>query len=87
MKLLDERMADVSKRLQDAKDPSVRGELKKTLANFEARKKELASQVSSAGKGGGRKLRLDFPRLTSDYKDDPALAAEVAQIEPSPGTH
>jgi 2',3'-cyclic-nucleotide 2'-phosphodiesterase (5'-nucleotidase family) len=87
LKILDDRMADISKRLEATKDPAARAELKKTLATFEARKKQVGGELSSAGKGGGRKLHLDFPLLTSDYNDDPGLAAEVSRIEPTPGAH
>jgi len=92
----DRRQADfvgqqiktLEERLAAAKDKSAVGDLKKTLADFRQRHKDLLAALAKNTAPSARTVKLDWVTLGQDVADDPKLKAEVLKIDPSySGTH
>nr|WP_095983054.1 5'-nucleotidase [Melittangium boletus] len=85
LKVIEQNLQQAKQSLAAAKDESVRGTWKETIAGLEARKKELAAFQGPSGKGSERTLRFSYVALGSDVPDDPELKQRVERIEP-PGS-
>jgi 2',3'-cyclic-nucleotide 2'-phosphodiesterase (5'-nucleotidase family) len=81
--MLDSQIAEVRKRL-DSGNPEVKKSLSQAIQSFQARRDSLAKESLSLAAGARRTLKLEFLTLGSEYRDDPALKAQVAVLEPQP---
>ena len=85
LKVIENNLQQAKQSLAAAKDETVRGTWKETIAGLEARKKEMAAFKGPGGKGSERTLRFSYVALGSDVPDDPELKQRVERIEP-PGS-
>jgi 2',3'-cyclic-nucleotide 2'-phosphodiesterase (5'-nucleotidase family) len=85
--LLDTQIGQVKKRIELASDGSSRSALEATLRQFTDRKSQVQSELQAAQKAGGRKVALDWLTLGPEFREDPALDAEVKRIEPAGAAH
>ena len=83
LKQLDVQIAEVHRRLSAEPDGGPNGgPLRQTLATFEQRRREVAASVSAGEKAASQGFTLEVVNLDGSIREDPALQAEVARIEP-----
>lgn len=83
LKILDDQIAEVHKRIEMTPDPASQKQLRATLVQFETRRRQVADRVKTSKRGSGRAMTLEWVSLTSEFPDDPLLAAEAKRIEPN----
>jgi 2',3'-cyclic-nucleotide 2'-phosphodiesterase (5'-nucleotidase family) len=78
--ILDKQIEEVRRRKKLAKEPSLKAELDKTEADFQARKQ--ATVAEQGGPTSNRTFKLQFVGMGSDIKDDPEWVKEIDRIDP-----
>ncbi len=84
-KMLETRVEETRKRLDAAKgDPANQKALASTLAEFEARRAEVAAKLQGGVPQGARKLSLTYVTLGTEVPSDEATLKEVAAVNTVP---